>query len=107
MPLNPQQLHVATRQLTLPASATRLALTPSSQRGAGLRRPLRVNATKGGKDGRKPSKDARRPVRIVLVRHGESEGNVDERVYRRAPLPSLRLPTRGTTRFRASPCVGM
>ncbi|HET7798805.1 MAG TPA: histidine phosphatase family protein [Humibacillus xanthopallidus] len=32
-----------------------------------------------------------RPERIVLVRHGESEGNVDETVYERVPDHRLRL----------------
>jgi broad specificity phosphatase PhoE len=34
---------------------------------------------------------AHRPERIVLVRHGESEGNVDETVYERVPDHRLRL----------------
>ncbi|MGW0900504.1 phosphoglycerate mutase family protein, partial [Streptomyces goshikiensis] len=32
-----------------------------------------------------------RPRRIVLVRHGESEGNLDDTVYEREPDHALRL----------------
>jgi broad specificity phosphatase PhoE len=31
------------------------------------------------------------PRRIILVRHGESEGNVDESMYCRVPDPRIRL----------------
>ncbi|MGI5357889.1 histidine phosphatase family protein [Streptomyces sp. CA-252508] len=36
-----------------------------------------------------------RPRRIVLVRHGESEGNADDTVYEREPDHALRLTERG------------
>lgn len=36
-----------------------------------------------------------RPRRIVLIRHGESEGNVDDSVYERVPDHALRLTDRG------------
>jgi broad specificity phosphatase PhoE len=36
-----------------------------------------------------------RPLRIVLVRHGESEGNVDESIYERVPDHALKLTGRG------------
>lgn len=36
-----------------------------------------------------------RPRRIILVRHGESEGNVDESVYTRVPDPKIGLTNRG------------
>ncbi|MGA5556253.1 histidine phosphatase family protein [Streptomyces lavendulocolor] len=36
-----------------------------------------------------------RPRRIVLVRHGESEGNADDTVYEREPDHALRLTDRG------------
>ncbi|QMU72217.1 histidine phosphatase family protein [Streptacidiphilus sp. P02-A3a] len=36
-----------------------------------------------------------RPQRIVLVRHGESEGNVDETIYERVPDHALELTRRG------------
>lgn len=36
-----------------------------------------------------------RPMRIVLIRHGESEGNVDDTVYERVPDHALRLTERG------------
>ena len=36
-----------------------------------------------------------RPQRIVLVRHGESQGNVDESIYERVPDHALKLTERG------------
>lgn len=36
-----------------------------------------------------------RPQRIVLIRHGESEGNVDDTVYEREPDHALALTPRG------------
>ncbi|KAL6861663.1 hypothetical protein ACP4OV_017363 [Aristida adscensionis] len=36
-----------------------------------------------------------RPRRIVLVRHGESEGNVDESAYTRVPDPKIGLTAKG------------
>lgn len=36
-----------------------------------------------------------RPRRIVLIRHGESEGNIDDTVYERVPDHALRLTARG------------
>ncbi|KAG5061514.1 hypothetical protein AAZX31_01G206400 [Glycine max] len=36
-----------------------------------------------------------RPRRIILVRHGESEGNVDESVYTRIPDPKISLTEKG------------
>jgi phosphohistidine phosphatase SixA len=36
-----------------------------------------------------------RPRRIVLVRHGESEGNVDESAYTRVPDPRIGLTAKG------------
>ncbi|MFS8003419.1 putative phosphoserine phosphatase [Helianthus anomalus] len=36
-----------------------------------------------------------RPRRIILVRHGQSEGNVDESVYTRVADPNIRLTERG------------
>lgn len=42
------------------------------------------------------SKDKRvLPKRIILVRHGESMGNVDETIYSRVPDPQIRLTDRG------------
>ncbi|HET8988375.1 MAG TPA: phosphoglycerate mutase family protein, partial [Humibacillus sp.] len=38
---------------------------------------------------------ANRPDRIILVRHGESEGNVDETVYERVPDHRLSLTETG------------
>ncbi|KAL6177294.1 hypothetical protein ACLB2K_048820 [Fragaria x ananassa] len=35
------------------------------------------------------------PRRIILVRHGQSEGNVDESVYTRVSDPKIRLTERG------------
>jgi len=37
----------------------------------------------------------RRPHRIILVRHGESEGNLDESVYTRTPDAHISLTQRG------------
>ncbi|KAJ1416127.1 Phosphoglycerate/bisphosphoglycerate mutase, active site [Sesbania bispinosa] len=36
-----------------------------------------------------------RPRRIILVRHGESEGNVDESLYTRVPDPKIGLTNKG------------
>ncbi|CAN6485153.1 unnamed protein product [Victoria cruziana] len=36
-----------------------------------------------------------RPRRIILVRHGESQGNVDESVYTRIPDPKIELTEKG------------
>lgn len=36
-----------------------------------------------------------RPRRIILVRHGQSEGNVDESVYTRVPDPKIGLTPKG------------
>ncbi|GAV76113.1 His_Phos_1 domain-containing protein [Cephalotus follicularis] len=36
-----------------------------------------------------------RPRRIILVRHGQSEGNVDESVYTRVPDPKIALTDKG------------
>lgn len=36
-----------------------------------------------------------RPKRLVLVRHGESQGNVDDAIYERVPDHALTLTTRG------------
>ncbi|KAL6182234.1 hypothetical protein ACLB2K_043657 [Fragaria x ananassa] len=36
-----------------------------------------------------------RPRRIILVRHGQSEGNVDESVYTRVSDPKIRLTEKG------------
>ncbi|XP_047342495.1 phosphoglycerate mutase-like protein AT74H [Impatiens glandulifera] len=36
-----------------------------------------------------------RPKRIILVRHGQSQGNVDEEVYTRVPDPKIGLTERG------------
>ncbi|KAF6162196.1 hypothetical protein GIB67_008325 [Kingdonia uniflora] len=36
-----------------------------------------------------------RPRRIILIRHGQSEGNVDEGVYTRIPDPKIRLTEKG------------
>lgn len=36
-----------------------------------------------------------RPCRIILVRHGESEGNVDENVYAKVPNPKIPLIEKG------------
>ncbi|WP_404389176.1 histidine phosphatase family protein [Humibacillus xanthopallidus] len=43
---------------------------------------------------------ANRPDRIILVRHGESEGNVDETVYERVPDHRLSLTERGVEQAR-------
>lgn len=36
-----------------------------------------------------------RPQRIILVRHGESEGNIDDHIYETVPDHSLRMTERG------------
>ncbi|MEV6107193.1 histidine phosphatase family protein [Streptomyces sp. NPDC051940] len=41
-----------------------------------------------------------RPRRIVLIRHGESEGNVDDTIYEREPDHALRLTERGRQQAR-------
>ena len=46
-----------------------------------------------------------RPQRIVLVRHGESEGNVDDTVYEREPDHALRLTATGLEQARATGTV--
>ncbi|OYO25289.1 histidine phosphatase family protein [Enemella dayhoffiae] len=38
---------------------------------------------------------AHRPQRIILVRHGESEGNIDDRIYETVPDHALHLTERG------------
>lgn len=43
-----------------------------------------------------------RPTRIVLVRHGESQGNVDDTVYERVPDHRLELTERGVEQARAT-----
>lgn len=43
-----------------------------------------------------------RPRRIVLLRHGESEGNTDDSVYERVPDHALSLTERGTQQARAA-----
>ena len=43
-----------------------------------------------------------RPRRIVLIRHGESEGNVDETIYERVPDHALTLTARGREQARAA-----
>ncbi len=43
-----------------------------------------------------------RPRRIVLVRHGESEGNVDDTVYEREPDHALRLTATGYAQAEAA-----
>ncbi|MEZ0089652.1 histidine phosphatase family protein [Streptacidiphilus sp. EB129] len=43
-----------------------------------------------------------RPHRIVLVRHGESQGNVDETIYERIPDHALELTARGREQARAA-----
>ncbi|MFC7218612.1 histidine phosphatase family protein [Streptomyces polyrhachis] len=43
-----------------------------------------------------------RPRRIVLIRHGESEGNVDDTIYEREPDHALRLTERGRGQARAA-----
>ncbi|MEU8893005.1 histidine phosphatase family protein [Streptomyces sp. NPDC048442] len=43
-----------------------------------------------------------RPRRIVLVRHGESEGNADDTVYEREPDHALRLTDNGWQQARAA-----
>jgi len=42
-----------------------------------------------------------RPRRIILVRHGESEGNVDESVYTRIPDPKISLTEKGRAQAEA------
>jgi broad specificity phosphatase PhoE len=41
-----------------------------------------------------------RPRRIVLLRHGESEGNIDESIYERVPDHALTLTPRGRQQAR-------
>jgi broad specificity phosphatase PhoE len=41
-----------------------------------------------------------RPKRIILIRHGESEGNVDKQVYGRKPDYALRLTPKGREQAR-------
>lgn len=36
-----------------------------------------------------------RPKRIILIRHGESEGNVDKNIYEQKPDYALELTHRG------------
>lgn len=38
---------------------------------------------------------ANRPKRIVLVRHGESQGNVDDAIYETVPDHALSLTPKG------------
>lgn len=45
---------------------------------------------------------ADRPQRIVLVRHGESLGNVDDTIYERVPDHALELTDRGRAQARAA-----
>jgi len=45
---------------------------------------------------------AKRPSRIILVRHGESEGNVDESVYRRKADNKIELTEHGKEQARAA-----
>lgn len=42
------------------------------------------------------------PRRIILVRHGESEGNVDESMYCRVPDPRIRLTSKGKRQARTA-----
>ncbi|MEY9964481.1 broad specificity phosphatase PhoE [Streptacidiphilus sp. MAP12-16] len=43
-----------------------------------------------------------RPRRIVLLRHGESQGNIDESIYERVPDHALQLTARGREQARAN-----
>mmetsp|Transcript_14853 Transcript_14853/g.25148 ORF Transcript_14853/g.25148 Transcript_14853/m.25148 type:complete len:343 (+) Transcript_14853:138-1166(+) len=53
-------------------------------------------ANKGnGSGNEKAVRFSNRPKRIILVRHGESEGNVDEAVYQRTPDHRVRLTQKG------------
>lgn len=45
-----------------------------------------------------------RPQRIVLVRHGESEGNADDTVYEREPDHALKLTPTGQQQARETGC---
>ncbi|XP_016488288.1 phosphoglycerate mutase-like protein AT74 [Nicotiana tabacum] len=50
------------------------------------------NASSGTNNGKKPS---RLPKRIILVRHGESEGNVDKNIYAITPDHKVQLTEKG------------
>ncbi|MFJ5215128.1 histidine phosphatase family protein [Streptomyces sp. NPDC088354] len=43
-----------------------------------------------------------RPRRIVLIRHGESQGNADDTIYERIPDHALNLTTKGEEQARAA-----
>ena len=43
-----------------------------------------------------------RPRRIVLIRHGESQGNADDTIYERVPDHALNLTSRGEEQARAA-----
>ena len=47
-----------------------------------------------------PIKTTGRPKRIVLIRHAESEGNVDETMYQRKPDHRIELTERGKEQAR-------
>ncbi|RZC56584.1 hypothetical protein C5167_015449 [Papaver somniferum] len=67
---------------------TSLILSPASTNGNGLAKDFLVT----------PPPTAAiipRPRRIILIRHGQSEGNVDESVYTQVPDPKIGLTKKG------------
>mmetsp|Transcript_16468 Transcript_16468/g.42212 ORF Transcript_16468/g.42212 Transcript_16468/m.42212 type:complete len:405 (+) Transcript_16468:314-1528(+) len=87
---------VSSRQMTAPfrLEAGRPVGRPSV-RGAAVR-PCRsgsvVTSAGGAHEGKEKGK---KPIRIILVRHGESEGNIDETVYMRKPDNQISITARG------------
>lgn len=82
--------------------------------GAGYRRPGPVAGLRRGLPRAPPgtaatllartnySEAMARPRRIVLIRHGESQGNADDTIYERVPDHALTLTTRGEEQARAA-----
>ncbi|MQL86448.1 hypothetical protein Taro_018989 [Colocasia esculenta] len=85
----------------LPAMGPRAFRTRCCEDTLGMPRPKRPASDSSGLLSLFPEKSAivgapiPRPRRIVLVRHGQSEGNVDESVYTRVPDPRIGLTTKG------------
>ena len=61
---------------------------------------FREPSTRDGAYGRKGASPWERPKRIVLIRHAESEGNVDETMYQRKPDHRIELTERGKEQAR-------
>ncbi|XP_008796901.2 phosphoglycerate mutase-like protein AT74H isoform X2 [Phoenix dactylifera] len=74
----------------LPSSSSRFRCCEDSLSSGRVAPPSRFPERAAAAGGTVP-----RPRRIILVRHGESEGNVDESVYTRVPDPRIGLTARG------------